>query len=734
MRIWCVTVIIGLAGLCAAEQPLVTGGRSAYSIYAAADAPSSVKQAAEELQQYIRKATGAELPIVDKPARPMICLGDNAAARAAGLSVEGMPLEGFRIATRDGSIYILGPDTPDDKRTPMGGVSRGTLFGAYTFLEKFLGVRWVIPGEDGESVPQTKSVVVPDVDMTDAPDFQRRVLPYTQQKRPVVKRWLQRNKVGETLSLHHSHNWRKPIPSTLFDAHPDWFAEHDGKRVPPVGRYKLCTTNPGLVRAFADAAIAAFEANPERPCFSLSPSDSAGWCTCKACTALDETDPNGKLSITPRILKFYNDVAKLVAERFPDRIVCGYVYSSYLFPPKDRSLKLEPNLYLVWAVSFDYGFTLFRPELREQWDKALAGWTEMTDKFGYYDLCVNLSQEAGAPNPPGVKILQHIFPRLKQKRVKSLYLYGISAWGHAGLLNYTLAKLMWDADADVNALVDEFCDRAYGKGAAEMKQIYRMLDAAMEAHYIKDETARYTMTPTILKAVYAAHFAEMERLHQQALAKATDPKVKARLTMFGENLTVLCWTLGQHKLLPNAEQSAYYLSMPDFNAFMTARTGSLALREPRRRMKRRRLPKLEVTSAGKAPNAEPMTRYGLRGDMNIVVYAVNDGPIEITFTRLIRRGRFVRYVLSDAAGKTISAGVAGQGYKLAFDGVAGRYYLLQIQAGPGTFQIAGSAPCAIDAAASERGVHFQSGATPVYFVVPEGTERFHLILGSNAPG
>jgi len=44
------------------QYSLVHDGRSAYAIYASANAPSSVKQAANELQRYINKASGVELP------------------------------------------------------------------------------------------------------------------------------------------------------------------------------------------------------------------------------------------------------------------------------------------------------------------------------------------------------------------------------------------------------------------------------------------------------------------------------------------------------------------------------------------------------------------------------------------------------------------------------------------------------------------------------------------------
>ena len=403
-RLLCL-ILIGAAATPALAVELVRDQGSEFVIYYDEAAPSSVAMAASELQAYLNKVSGAKLAVVNEPRSPMICLGDNAASRAAGLSVEDIPVEGFRIVTKAGNIYILGRDTMDGQRTSGGGGSAGTRNGTYAFIERFLGVRWLVPGEHGDYVPRSTSITVPETDLVDAPFFLNRRVPYTQQGRREVKRWWARQRLGLSLYLTHGHNWRRTIPASHFDEHPDWFPERGGVRVPPTGRYKLCTTNPGLVRAYADATIAYFDNNPQATCYSLSPSDSAGYCECEKCSALYETDPNGNRSVTPAILTFYNDVARLVAEKYPDKLLAGYVYAAYVFPPKEP-IPLEPNVFLAWAPSFDYGYTLFRPELQHQWEELLAQWTQVTSNISYYDLPTHILTESGALNPPGLKILE----------------------------------------------------------------------------------------------------------------------------------------------------------------------------------------------------------------------------------------------------------------------------------------------------------------------------------------
>ena len=712
---------------------LVRGDGSSHVIYHAADAPESVAMAATELQNYLHKVTGVKVPIVNKPSKPMICLGNNAAAQAAGLSVSDIPPEGFRILTHEGSVYILGPDTSEDELTPQGGKSTGTRNGVYRFLEEFIGVRWLMPGEYGDYVPRMESVAVPHIDMTDAPFFLNRRVPYTQQNRPEVKRWWARQKLGWSLYLNHSHNWRRPIPPELFDEHPDWFAERGGERVPPTGRYKLCTTNEGLVQAFADAAIRFFDERPETSCFSLSPSDSAGWCECEKCTALYEKDPNGRLSVTPAILTFYNNVAKLVAEKYPDKILAGYVYAQYVFPPK-KSIKLEPNVFLVWAPSFDYGFTLFKPELQQQWGKLAAQWTQVTENISYYDLPNCVHNEVGAPNPPGLKILQFLYPRLKQHKMKGVYVYGNAAWGHSALMNYLLTKLAWDPDANVEALSHEFCEKAYGAGSEEIKRFYRLLDAETERYFLEDPNERYVLTKGRLQDVYAKNFSQLERLYRSAEDKIEKPDARARLEMLGDNLKILHWNMRQLGLLDDPKASTFYLSDADLFDFLSTRRTSLAI-QPIFASRKPAITELAVSPAHEVPNADEVKSFLLRSDQHILIRPNGAEPVEVRFSALTSRGKLVTYSIYRANGEEVKAGVINVETPVILDADASEYYHMFISGGQASYHLElKGAAWAVDGKLSDKGLHLLGKVTPIYFDVPEGVSSFRLQLGATPPG
>lgn len=714
----------------AAPLTIVEGGRSRYSIYLPPDSPPSVQAAAADLAQYLQQATGAALPVVDQPRPPMIALGDSAAAREAGLSAQDIAPEGFRIATRGENLYLLGPDTADGATTPGGGTSAGTRNGVSTFLEDYLGVRWLMPGPHGDYVPKSPTLTVPEVDRTEAPFFVNRRLPYIQERRAEVKTWWARQKLGYSLALSHGHNFERTITTDLFDEHPDWFAERGGRRIPPTGRYKLCLTNTDMCAAFAEAAIKWFRANPSGTTFSLSPSDSSGWCECAKCSALYEEDPNGKRSVTPAVVYFYDQVARRVAKEFPDKLLAGYVYAEYVYPPKNP-VPLPPNVFLVWAPSFDYGYQLFRPEFREQWDRLVAQWTKVTDRLAYYDLPVNVSTEMGALNPPGLKILKFLYARLKANGMKGVYVYGIDAWGRAAPLNYLLAKLAWNPDAEVEALLDEYCAKAYGAGGAEVGRLFRLLDEAMEKYYIADQNVSYVMTPGMLKDVHAANFAEVERLYTAAEAKITDPDAKARLAMIGDNLKVLHWNLRGNKLVEQPEASRFYLTDADLRAFMVANRNSLAL-QPSGRQTATVKP-VRAEAAGPVKVGEPVKRFALRGGQRLVVLPTGDQPAELRFSSVSARGKMLTYATFNAAGEAVDGGVMGSDSPLLFN-PPGPYQVV-LNAGSASFGLSVTgARWAVDATVDGQGLHLLNQVSPLYFQVPAGTAAFHLSLKSDAPG
>ena len=166
---------------------IVKNGQAAAEIIPAKSSDPSILVAAQEIQKYVQKMTGAKLEIVSAPTGKMpvkIYVGLSDAVKKLGVSLADVKHDGFKIVVKGNDIVIAGKDfdwynqlkfdegsylqnitakwkkfTGHKWRSPMFLYDRktivrtdpklefytmngtGTLYGAYHFLEQF-GFRW----------------------------------------------------------------------------------------------------------------------------------------------------------------------------------------------------------------------------------------------------------------------------------------------------------------------------------------------------------------------------------------------------------------------------------------------------------------------------------------------------------------------------------------------------------------------------------------------------------------
>lgn len=553
---------------------LAEQGASAYIIYHATSAPASVKQAATELQRVLRLSTGATLPIRTEPAAPMICLGDNPSALAAGIAGEALPYEHFLIRTIGDNLYIAGRDTPDGQNTPWGGFSRGTQFGVFTFLEQALGVRWIMPDTLGEEIPRHARLPLPQLNLRDGPAFEQREMEITNP--PSVNEWALRQKVSArtfqddtacSFSSLTGHSWNEFITPEMRQAHPEWAA------IPgEVGNYKFCTRQPEAVKAFTDQATKWLDANPIRHMVSIAPSDGQSFCRCERCRPFIEKDPHGLSSYTPSILDFYNTVARAVARERPGRMVGGIGYGVTAYPPVNPP-QLEPNLFIAWAPLNYYGFGLYKPGYREEFERVAAGWRALTPNVGYTNYLHWHRSESGAPYGPALGILKMELPTLHRLGYRTIYEAASSNWAYGGPTNYLLAKLLWNPEADVDALYREWLQIAYGEGRKSMQALYTLLDEAFRDFKIHDESldfraGAYEIWGDKIEKIYLPRLDRIEALYREALSLAKEERQRRRLELFGADMIVFHYQLRKAGYLVDPEKSFFYRTDAQYEEFI----------------------------------------------------------------------------------------------------------------------------------------------------------------------
>jgi hypothetical protein len=460
--------------------------------------------AAVLLAEWIKKITGADVPIADKP-------GDGAnvfigkAALTAGLKMDdamSLSNEGIKVQVGDNRVLIAGQSA--------GATGKAVC----RFLEQ-LGCRYFMDGPLGEVYPTTGNLAVSRGGFTERPG-----LLYRNPKGPTWQGgyWRAWNGAGGE-DFAHAHSWGKYIPKGLFAEHPEYFAQGaDGAR--KNGDW-LCTSNAGAREVFANGVIATIKGGQKNP--SISPPDGRGYCQCDKCKALDDPkliEPSsGTVSVSTRYAEFFDDVAKRVAKVYPDSVLCFYVYADYTQPPK-RTEKLAKNLCAVIApIRYCRLHAIGNAECpsRKQQLDMIDGWAKVAARLGYYNYMYNLA-DATLPMFKYTPCKEEI-PYLAKKGLDFMTIEVLSNWYIYGPQIYLSLRMAYDPALDPAKLMDDYYTKFYGPAAKDMRAYWETIDKASATHG-NHSGGFYGLSSVFTPEVYRACELAINRAH----SSLDDPK------------------------------------------------------------------------------------------------------------------------------------------------------------------------------------------------------------------
>jgi len=708
-----------------AALTIAGNGKSTFSIVIPARAPQSVTQAAHELQNDIAKSTGAALPIIKDTANtsaPYISLGSTGQAKKANITDKDIAPDGFRIVTEGGNVYIIGldttvkpPRTRDDRLnsvftpdpgaegpqyTPQGGYSNGTANGVYSFLEKQLGVRWLMPGELGLVIPTKSTFRIPEINHTESPVFSMRDMSFImdgKDTKDIIYDWTLHQKLGNSYGMHRrnmNHSWEDTVSKSLYATHPEWFALIDGKRVSPNGTaYKIETTNQQLIKHVANEAIAALKGDPQLRIFSISPNDGfQGWSQSPESKALyDEKAPlvGGLPSVTPLILKYYRDVANIVESEYPQGKLAGFLYSSYRYPPTSGDVDLPRNFIPILADDQNYFYGLYGENSQKNFEHIISTWHKGVhgDWFVYDEPNILYwYNESGVITPPATGILNFYFSRLTKYGIDGMTTSGSFVWAQTALKNYLLAKLLWNPQLDANEVMLDWLTHAYGPQAAPfMDKFYKKVDGWFS------ETWRHNyITASDMEAIYGGdHYPQLEQLFLQAKAQPMTEAQKRRFDLVEMNMVVLEWRLKKAGYLPQGYISKLQSDTAQIDRYFfdggdTRRSedGSFAMMPELwgSGMAKSRL--MKVVLNGTPENTVEGDVQSLRLNEGFVqIYAAQSGKISLTVDSLNAGSAITAYSLFPGDnGKSVRRGICDAGDTITFEAKGGQLYLFNIGA------------------------------------------------------
>ncbi|MCW3091481.1 MAG: beta-hexosaminidase precursor [Ferruginibacter sp.] len=472
---------------------------AAVNIVVDENASREILFAAEELRQYIKKISDADLAIKnanDATGGKHIYVGFSKAINSLNISAKTMGKEGFKIQTQNGNLIILGYD------------DMGTQFAVYSFLEDHLGVRWLWPGELGEVVPKNKTIRIGEINESQHPDYKWRdrgpggalwgatsgptemharelVMGLSEKHQEEVFLWEKRNKWGG-IKISGGHSLADAFPGEKYaKTHPEYYALVNGKRDVPGPNYdhkhgsQPCTSNPEVVRIAGEWAANFFKEHPDYDAVNMSMNDGRGYCECENCRALDAAfngePPSAKSSITDRIYTYINQITAIVQKSFPDKYIVCFAYGNYKLPPK--KITLNPMVipqYTLWSA-----YMHANPGLKATNMKNIQIWKNASKKMGIYEYYINGSW----PGLPRVAV------SLFAENIKELYKMGIDLYQTQsgdefainGINYYVAGKLLWNTSLDQQKILDDFYEKGFGKAGSYIRQYNERMEAAWKA-------------------------------------------------------------------------------------------------------------------------------------------------------------------------------------------------------------------------------------------------------------
>jgi Domain of unknown function (DUF4838) len=551
-----------LAGLVAVLFVLVaaTAQAAPAKIVIAKDAPHIVAFAAKELQEHFQKISGEEFPIVtDELATsgPVILVGKSRATDKLGIR-EKFDSEAFIIQSKGNALVLMGEDR--DMLPGFYGYEfnyrtshKGTLFAVYTLLEKHYGVRWLWPGPTGEIIPKRDKIILPKkVNQRGKPSFAWRHIWWysiTQPKaiRGELSLWYMRNKLGIGFGTHGSfaHSWVRYMDGNKhFEAHPEWYALIRGKRTPyrkdkkgktiGMGR-QVCTSNPEVVALFVRKLRERYDPKDD-VLASISPNDGSGFCECAKCKALDHPELYGPLEgydgqvHSDRIFTFVNAIAREIRKTHPRLRLAIYSYT-YLRPSPRTIKKLEPNIVIgTTQISAFYSDPAHKAHDRKRIEEWVArGGVMLTREYmGDYHWLHFIH--------PQTAILAEDLRYQKSKGFAGFTSESGVDFASNHMNYYVMARLLWNVDQDLDALIADFCKSAFGPASAKMSAYYTFMEKNFASRSVKDKSWHASTLPNWNQP---AAMTKAQKLLDEARAIAGDDAIRARIdyVRIGLNLT-----------------------------------------------------------------------------------------------------------------------------------------------------------------------------------------------------
>ncbi len=496
-------------------------GKSFYHIVTESLPHEAELYAASVLYQYLYKATNAIIPLFSDVERcprrtPEIHIGAN--VRGEKTDVSHLSNDGFVIRTRGEDIVIAG-------KTP-----RGTVYGVYYFLEKYIGFKCFT--KDTETFDSVETLIVEELDISEDPAFEYREVYFRSAFDAdfCVKNRLNSNmahipkeKGGKLKFYNFHHSFHDLVPPEIhYEEHPEYYSMVDGKRLRE--RTQLCLTNEGVFQEARKTLRSWIRNNPDCKVFSVAQNDWQNYCTCPACKAMDERHGSHAASV----ITFVNRLAEDIRKDYPDVLLHTFAYQYTKKAPvgltvADNVIVRLCNIECSWDIPMEKQ-ALERPDSQAAgFIENIARWGEICKHLYIWDYACNFRNYL-LPFP-NYRTMPENMRTYQKNHIVGVMQQGNFSYGEASALSdleiYLSARLLWNPNQNENLIIDEFIRGVYGNECYPyIREYVDLLCEAAQGHPLtlyQNSDAPYITDSLVEKA---------EALFQKAFSSVLTEKSK----------------------------------------------------------------------------------------------------------------------------------------------------------------------------------------------------------------
>ena len=471
-------------------------GKPAAEIVISAKADETVTAAAEELQLWIEKISGAKLPIVrqEQPGKAQIVL-DPTAKNFPADKAKFKGNDGYSVREKDGRVYL------------NAGCPKGVLNGVFRMLYKNTDIIWARPDtEIGTVFTKNPDLTLTKTDFIDIPVFRLRGWQMSRKNQSAANFWQMRNctnwcstsadkrpmklKYGYEMEIGGGHNIASRYISEkkYFQTHPEFFPLQDGQRMRPhafKNLVQLCFTNQEMIDTFIREVDNTIKENPQYINYRIGIEDNHNVCHCPECLKPIKlpdgktVDPKDPAFRSTQFFLFLNQVARYVAKKYPGKRIRTYAYFFTVVPP---ACPVEQNIDILFCpISKNSKFTLADEEAKTTRERFL-GWTKLTKNIiwrEYFGLCGDFPRPIDAVAIPDWRfIYKYGVDRTYSEMRGDFQNTGEpgSSWDVNSLYFWCITQGCWDLNREVKDLRKDFFRRVYGKAADDVEEFYRLIE------------------------------------------------------------------------------------------------------------------------------------------------------------------------------------------------------------------------------------------------------------------